>query len=761
MTFHFTKRPFLNTCLLSLFFLVLSFNSFSQQPVGPLKKMTPAITQTGTWLVYENTEGAFKVKFPSQPEEIKNEVANPSQPDYPPFLIKMYVASDEVAAINYLVKYNDYPAGMFLANKLMVFEALVKQLEEKGKIVGTPKVICKDGYEGRAIDVIIEGGYMEAQVYVRGNRVYLLLRQNMKGTEVAKYDGFFDSFQFEKYVPYKGVVFSHEKFNVAMPEQPIVSPRVKTEDEVNSSFMKDNRSYYAVNRNSGGVYSIEFGLMSKYFRIKNMDSVYKNILTKIKSANDSLYKSEDFIDGTTKGRVCYFANSLSGTDRKVKIWINNNHFYYQTAVSSREEISSPVVDEFFNSLKAGATDKTFNMALSKAALILTDLKSKDSTVYKEALGALNYYVFEKEDLPVIHTALGIKYEDDTSSYGVRNRLIGRLENLHDEHTVPLLKSLYQDKKNPDFLRGAVLTEIPRLDKNSYDWYLDALVESAPLSLNEYWQLTDPLRDSLSYTSKHIDKLLQLLNFDAYRPNILGLFSGMISEKDNAGYLQLLESKNQQISSKALQDVNQYVADIANAREGNASLIYRYLHILPKINLPKLTDEFTSKIMPLDSLDYLQTSALATRIIAGLPVDQKLLSARLDSMDTRYDIMDAYNQVGKLESLPLKYRKHDEFAKLLFYNYLTEDSGDPDTLYLLGSVKDGAKVYYVFSFSFPPDEDEDVSKDRKEFIGISGPFDGKVEKLDFEAYKSHSAFGLKEADWAAQAKALILEMNENE
>jgi hypothetical protein len=751
---------FSKASIIFLFLLVLSFYAFSQPPSAV--KLTPMQGMFSTakkaesirpvnWIDFNHPVGAFAVKLPGQPQEINQEVPNTTHPDYPPYKINMYLSPDSVNLVNYLIRYNDYPTGMYLADKAVTLDAICKEFMGKGEVVKTPDTIFKDGYEGRALDMIVQNNYMELKFYVRGNRIYLLMRQNVGNSKPAVNDAFFDSFRFEKYIPVKGVPFAVGNIELIMPNKPLPVPEGKTANEARA---EDNKCYYAVNMNTGGAYAIEQTTLSKYLRVKEIDSIYAGVLDELKSGTDSIGKIVNVNIGMVKGKEYYSKDPKSGNGKRTRIWVHQDQFYFQTVIAGEEEISSPEVNGFFDSVKHKAVSKVFDLKSSKAKLILDDLQLRDTTVHKKALAALYNYAFDKDELQVIHAALKNNYADDTLQNGVRMSLISVLGNLHNEQTVPLLKAMYNDAKNPDLIRAQLLAKVPEIDKNSYDWYFNALSQNVSLKIKASWSLFNPLRDSLSYTSNHMDKFLGLLDSKVYRSSVLDILSDMVNIENKPKYLSLVESKKDRITAGAIRDLDQFITDYAKDKSTGAGPVFRYLDILPEVNLPKLTDEFTKKLFAVDSIPYLHTTALAARIRAGLPLDTKVLNAQLDSLDTRYDIMTAYYHAGKLDQVPAKYKKHDEFAKLLLYNYLAEDNDYPNTIALLGNLKNEQETYYVFSFSYLED---DV---KKEYIGLSGPFDDEdAAKLNFDGYHCYVTFEPKNEDWKEQARAMITAMKE--
>lgn len=756
MNFRFSIGLNFRSCMLIFLLFVVNYGYAQDKPLSKMQVLNGITSvkkteqnQAKVWIDFKHTEGAFTLKMPGKPEEMKKEIPNSSHPGYPPYIFNMYAAVDSVNFATYLIRYNDYPAGLYLADKSLAFSASIKELEGKAKIVKAPTVIFKDGNEGRKLDLSIEDYYMQVEMYVRGNRMYFLLRQTPSDSSVGE-DGFFDSFHFDKYTPNKGEPFSVGNISLIMPDKPFKPAGTKTEE---GSIFKEDNIYYATNKNSGGVYAIENGALTKYTRIKDLDTMYAKFVKGMSKGEDSLYKSVDFQIGDTKGIEFYTSNKRAGTEKRNRVWIKDGQFYYQTANISKEGILDSEVDNFFNSVKIKAGSKPFDLKSSKAALIMEDLKSKDTLISKAAFSGLNAYEFDKAELPSIYAALKNKYTNDTVQNGTRVSLIEILTAVNDEHTVGNLKAVFDDKSNTDLVRASVLANVTGIDKNSYDWYLNSLLGSKPFDLENYWLLFSPLRDSLSYSAEHIDKLVGLLDVPAYRENVVNVFSSMLYDKEKTKYKSLIQRHKQPISTKASEDLNLFLKEFSGDNKKKFSyILYSYLNILPSLDSARITDEFTSKLMAIDSLAYLQPLCMATRIKAGLDLNKEMLNSQLDSLNSRYQIIEAFNEVGKLKEVPQKYRKHDEFAKLLLYNYLSEEYDYPESIQLTGTIKETSGTYYVFDLTYK------VEGVRKTYLGVVGAFDDQADQLKFETYKSFSNFEFKEVDWQAQAKGMIAELN---
>ncbi|WP_316844955.1 TraB/GumN family protein [Pedobacter psychrodurus] len=720
--------------------------AFVERFISSFKIGDAISTKSSNWLDYKHALGGFSLRTPLQPEEMIKEVANPSFAASP-YVMNIYTMLDKVNNVSYLFKYNDFPEGMYVADKETVFSGTVKQLGKNGKIIEGPKTIYKEGLEGREIELLLQGTYMKVQVFLRGNRTYLLMMQNGINADKLKDNDFFSSFKLEKYQDGSINPYQVEDLQVFTPGKPVEASAAAEKDH--TSILSDIKTYYSLNRNSGGLYSFETGNLTKYAKILNVDSFYLQIMNGIKKESDTIRKTEDIMVGKSKAKIFTYTDSAAGLERKVKIWIHENRFYYMGVMCTKEELDSKLAHAFFNQSALIGNQKPFDVKASKAKMLFDNLKSKDSLVFNPAFGALSYYEFDKTEIPLISAALRIKYPDDTTANGVRIKLIRSLSVLQKQKSIPLLKELFADLKNSDILRAKALVEVVKLDSTQYGWYLKNLSDTKTLDLQNYWTVFKPLNDSLAFVSKNFDQVLALKNKIRYRTNVLDIVSDLLNEKNRSKYLAQVKSSRDKITATSLADLNTFLKDSEN---GDASSIYTYLNILPALDLPNLTDMFTKKIIA-DSIPYMLTQALCARIKANLPLDQKLLDAQLDSLSTRYDILLAFNAKQKLDQVPLKYRKHEELAKVMLYNYLGDEQDYPETITLLDKIDENGKKYYAFEYTFT------VEEEKKTYIAVCGAFDDKTDKINFDEYSCYSDFELKSDDWLTQAKALVKVLEE--
>jgi hypothetical protein len=365
-----------------------------------------------------------------------------------------------------------------------------------------------------------------------------------------------------------------------------------------------------------------------------------------------------------------------------------------------------------------------------------------------------YYNFTADELPYIYTALQKSYPDDTLLTGARQRLLRKLRVLHNDSTINVLVKLYRDLKNNDELRGNILNLIPAVDsKNGYNIYLDLLTSNTPAKAKNGYTIFAPLTDSLSFAARNFERIVPLLKNKEYRGDILRI-AQMMAAKDSSSYKKVLNDNYANLMSFAQADIDSYVArDSTDYSWG--TFMYYYMELTGKIKNEPLNNKLTKYYLDKDPHGTYASYAVNARVNSNLPNSPALINKFLDSLGTRYDLMEAFNNQNQLARVPLKYRQPVEFAKLCLYQSISadEDYGTPERITLLGSIIKNGSVYYAFKFLLSGDDE------KKEYIGLTGPYKQGVTKLDFKRYNAYTGYDALETNWRAQATKMIKPLNE--
>jgi uncharacterized protein YbaP (TraB family) len=720
-------------------------NSFVNFPVV---QKAPA-----SWITYTNPTAAFSVKLPGQPQVITKEVPTQGKKDKYTISLNMYVSSDSVNSKSYLVRYNDYPVGTYLKDKATLFNSIFADFKDKGKVISGPTDISKGDYDGREYQIILTGGfYTTMRLYARGNRVYLLLKEiTQPDQKDTQKDAFFDSFQYLPYVEpaYYSFKDDSNRYELQMLSKPRVL--IDTASITNyRSYLKNIVTYYSTSPSSGGVYGFEHSTIRPYYRISSTDSLYTSMAKSLIGYQDTVLKVDTVTVDGVKGRELLTQTKGTNNKSRVRMLVSGYDVYYFVSHIDNSELFNKTSNTFYNSLKiTNPNPSNTYLAASKAAKIFKALESNDTTVYKGALGALSYYDFKPDEYPAVYEALQKSYPDDSVTTGVRARLIKTFRGVSNDTTANFLLSLYPKLKGKDVLKGAVLSIITTVDKkNGYDDYLRLLTTDPPLTVKEGYQIFNPFNDSLEFAAAHFDQVLPLVKYENLRTYILRTAQQMANKKDDL-YANKLKANYSTLMAHAQADIDNYIRlrdSTVNMYNGE---MYNYMQLIGQIKNGDLNDKLTNSYLTKDPNGLYASDAIIARIKNHLPNNQLLVNKYLDSIGTRYDVMEAFSKQNQLTLIPLKYRSQSEYAKLCLYQYVSQDEyGSPQKMVLLGNVIKNGSVYYAFKFSLP---DRD---DKNELIALTGPYKPGSAKLNFEKYYAYTDYDVVKTNWRLQATKMI-------
>lgn len=720
-------------------------------------KVIPVIQKApGSWITYTNPVGAFTVKLPNQPQIITREIPTKISGDSVSLVLNMLVSTDTVNSKSYLIRYNDYPPGIYLKDPSSIFETLEKEFAQKGKIISGPDKITVDGYDAREMGIIINGGfYSKLRIFSRGNRVYMLFKEVIQpDVKDESKDFFFDSFKLIPYTEPAYYTFRPDSGNyeVQMVSKPKLLPD-SARDKAYGTYLKNTYTYFSTNPNSGGVFAFEHSTLSPYYRANNVDSLYKKLTRAVNTYQDSVLKVDTIMLSGVKGRDMLTQNKETGASKRTRILAKGDDIFIFTGHMDRTELFDKSTETVFNSLKINVAHAGNDLAASKAEKIINDLRAADTAIFFNARGALSYYQFEANELPYVYKGLQTAYSDDTAREdGTRALLINSLLKLHNDTTVNFLVKLYGGLKNKDELKAVILNALPNIDnKAGYDAYINLLTTNAPANAKNASDVFKPLLDSVEVAVPHFQQVLPFIKNNAYRPYILRL-TRFISDRKNVDYDKLLKDNQQSIMEYAQSDIDNYIALRDSSSNPYSGPVYNYMRLLSRLKNVQETNKLTTGYLTKDPNGLYASDAIVSRIHNGLPNNPVLVNKYLDSLGTRYEIMEAYSDENLPAKVPLKYRQQAEYARLCMYQEIAEsDNGAPDKINLLGSVEKAGSIYYAFKFSLT---DSDT---KAKYIGLTGPYKPGSTKLNFKRYYAYTEYEEVKTNWRPQATKLIKEL----
>lgn len=244
-----------------------------------------------------------------------------------------------------------------------------------------------------------------------------------------------------------------------------------------------------------------------------------------------------------------------------RLFYNNGHFFSISTLTDTLSKQSAFLSSFFSSFKPVDTLKGESLFTRKSNRFMKDLFSRDSLAVKKARRSLYQVGFDSLDVPLLKTAIDSLNWKMKDYLTIKSFFIESLGKLKDTSITPYLKKLYWKVKDTadwesailgallnqrtktSFLafKELVLQEPPIVDDDytyarparSNQNYLDYVPSSWGIKKNAIHGRWSPLFDTLSLTKVVFPDLLQLMNIEDYRTDIMSLLETMV----DSGYLK--------------------------------------------------------------------------------------------------------------------------------------------------------------------------------------------------------------------------------
>ncbi len=700
---------------------------------------------------YINTEelivegGAFAIKTNTTPQHRFNLISQKDGDKELQHSIHSYFAVDKIRKINFLLRYNDYPSGYILSDKAAALEGMLEPIKNLAATIDLSEPLQKNGITGQATTAYLEKSNIFIETWIRGNRIYMLMQENLDKNNKEKDNQFFDSFRLLPYKQMEWKDFTIENMKITLPVASWTSSL--DADSADTNALKTN-IYAAIDSNSSTAYILEKTKLPKYFRTERSDTLYAPIYKDVKTYSEQLLKFKALAHGDIT--VAIFTNHDTEIDNYNKrlYWTRGDELYSLNTFGSKEAIENIDVHRLIKSIQYTGTVTKFDLYSSKAELIVNDLSNIDTAVGDQAMTAiLTYYEFKKDELPIVYKALNRTYHDDDESDGIRVSLINKMIKNHDEQSVPTLKKIFNAPATTAMMRSAILTNICDIDSTQMDWYLEELNKHRPETDGYQWQLFQPLRRSGKYVMANLDRVTPLFEVSRYRPSLLNIYTTMLEDSTLTDIDNAIEKYLPNILQYMDKDLNDVIADIDGTGLTNEYSMVSYLQLLTIYDQKKRLQKFGERTLKLDSLVYLQTATAAAFLALDLPVNQQIVNRAYENLSRRTILMNLLKQAKRLDLIPAMYKEQTEIGRMIVNELLESELSPSSQIEFLGQLTQDNQSYLVYKYQ--------IEDDKHTYYAVYKPQNGNWE-YDYE--NCHSDFVPNKIDWQEHAIEIIKQMN---
>jgi hypothetical protein len=653
-----------------------------------------------SWKTFTSEKGAFSAEFPADPQVTS---VNRPSPEGINIKLNIHMASVE-SGVAYVI-YNEFPSGYTIQDDSVYLREVANETVARMNLdTSDIKQITFDGFPGRKFYSKIKDAVTDMRVILRTNRTYIIagVFPNKRKEDLTR---FMNSF---KFTPYKKPEwtkhqFAEHSFSADFPGEPTLD---ESED-------LDLKVYSGNDASSGNNYAVSIEEYSKYDQYESDSALLAIRANAYISAYDSLIQEKDIaVDGQPAKELILY-QSRSHTQMRVLTFARGLIGYALFTFLPPSEIRGAEANRFFGSFKF-IGKPTSDLLTDKSALLLKDIASKDTALWKPAAAVFSDYAFKEKDVESIHNLIKQSYSDDREPEGSRKQIMFEaLGNIASEKSVAFIEKIFPSLSINPALEFAALKALSEIGtKPSLTALAKLLAKHKPSANNE-------LDYTLFFTPYRIDSVNQkffFLNTIKYLP---------VKEYKNGLYIlaeHLLENKTlsiTELSAHKKMIVQDFQTDSeVYLRDSTYQSLYYLIQIIgyePQApaeiaTLKKLSHSFD---------EYLSATAVTTLFRLQQTPDAARVTELARNLTTRVSFFSDLQEYSLEQKFPKPYANQDSLAIGEFYDYLVgeyDDAGDfhVEIAYKTEMVYEGnTKKFYVMRFHDPY---EDVT-----YLGICGPY----------------------------------------
>lgn len=551
------------------------------------------------WKTFTPVTGGFQLLFPHEPQLQKDNGSNRLE----------FTAVDKKEKASFLLmkanihNYNFIEEDTFDLNLMEESFASSKHIEKQlhrkfSKWQGYPTLDCK--YKNK------DGYYTSARFLLKGGIYYAQVARYAKETNTI--NRFFESF---KIVPfnYPGV----KQYTDTGMHFTVQSP-LFTEDNKQKELMKTLRSAMEGygddetdennpelkikiigNDTAGEKIVVAYAKVSKNTFIKDSSKIfdydtYDNGIEGNKKQS-FVYLNKD--SGITSGGFQYKLQQVTDTNSSrtliSKSFYKAGNFFTLVTLTDTLSPRSSLLYSFIESFKPDETVAGESPFVKRNAEFFKDFLSKDSVIHTKALKRLRQIEFDAADIPVIKNIIDTLSWQTKDYLEIKQTFISGLGNTKDTSLVDYLKQLYINVTDTADFQNIVLKTLLQLQtKNSFEAFKDLIINEPPAITQGYdysnyndiiynvgklAQALDKSRinykshrgfwgqlyDTLNLAKTIFPDILQLINLDDYKGDVMELLTTMV----DSGFVEakVYESYFSKIYVEAKQELKKEKASI--------------------------------------------------------------------------------------------------------------------------------------------------------------------------------------------------------
>lgn len=466
----------------------------------------------------------------------------------------------------------------------------------------------------------------------------------------------------------------------------------------------------------------------------------------------------------------------TGSSRSIlsRTFLKEGYYFNISTLIDTLSGRSAFVNKFFGTFMPADTLKSVNIYTRKTEKFFADLFGKDSVQSRKAVRLIHSIRFDSLDVPLVIKAI------DSLHWGIRNymatkkTLITKMGRLKDPRVTQFFKSLYFKVGDTAAFQHAILEALlEQRTAASFAAFKELVLQEPPIAdagndrdfyprvvtwggnrrmVSDYDGRWSPLYDTLGLTKTIFPDLLQLVNVDDYKEEMMKLLQRMVDSGQLKGseyesyfsklYLEGKQLLKKQVAYESQTDIERAVQkqngnesdpdEMDIMQEGNDALNQYAVLLLPFIDSKPGVKEMFAQLIKLKDKELVYNT-LILLLRNKQPVPDSLLHQYAADDGYRMKLYDDLKKIKQTERFPAAQKTQLSYARSSIYASLNGYS-KPDSLVYI----DRLPVFYknkkgwVYFFKFRSMRDDPFWQLAS--VGMQPDNEGEIdtENIDFQS-----------------------------
>ena len=617
-----------------------------------------------------------------------------------------------------MVRYSNLPSGATYTHPYQAHPAIIKNfsnnfsapIEEfkffyRGGLIGADATLV-DSFEN----------HFYVQSLIRGAELYVLLQ---KSPGQVRNTPFFTSLKLRPAVLHlEGELeYTAAKFKMKAPITRYVHQTEEEDGEV------DNYEFNIPN--TGISYAVQFRQLSPYAEANFHDSLftYENMVNENEFDSLISYEAYHYDEICPAYRLTMQDDSTALHHTTLGIFCNNHEIKLE--ISSPAAIAaSDLVSELIGSIELKVDENSVNrMIAEKDMKILTDLTSRDTSVFLSAVEAFNTYEnFTADHLPAICELLPEQLLDEGQENSAKYDIITKLHAFEMAAAEKALVDYYPACKD-DRVKARIVESLSMRSSETAVENLWKVLEQTSKTQVLPENIFSTFLDSLALFQQYYPQFKNLISKGVARSQVLEVLVNYLEVPEATTFIR---PDSLWLRARIFEEIETFKTVLENdPQESIDSYIMDYLLYTRLEEQGKVLYQLLSSA----ENTYGKYRVVHNSLLQNQDISDKLLEQVMANDYYRFWTMKAFHQID--EELPIAYAAKEEVAAAIMKHYIydkldyqSEECAIIRVLPANASVHDGNLLFMRCS----------SEQEGTYYLGCVGPFD-EDGKFDFDKEKS--------------------------